>query len=302
MKVYLNKNVFKDNVIDGKLQPGNYNVDYEGVMSCVPLYRMFDGEKWERGDFDRDMTVFVRQGDYVSDLRDRCNELFGDYIKENFPKDTDWNATSTFDGIKYEKLMYVTLENNILKFSDKRSIEFVIDNNKLNLPLIRYIKDGLYKVEYYENLGRWDKPENRLYLKPHPQTTPSPSNFNYRLTIHSKIEETVIYTHHEYQFPALTSNDAYSHLQNYSDGYRLDTYNLKHELIDTKKHLEYNLTFVFNYDVFDGEQCWEGTIKELPEVKEYGDSVNEVKELLWDTFWATFQIIKEKKAIDKGIS
>jgi hypothetical protein len=69
MKVYLNENVIKDNVIDGKLQSGNYNVSYEGVMSCAPMYRMFDGEKWQNEDSSLDtrpMTVWHREGDYKS--------------------------------------------------------------------------------------------------------------------------------------------------------------------------------------------------------------------------------------------
>lgn len=32
---------------DGKLQPGNYNVSYHGVMSFAPMYSEYDGETWE---------------------------------------------------------------------------------------------------------------------------------------------------------------------------------------------------------------------------------------------------------------
>jgi hypothetical protein len=288
MKVYLNKNVIKDNVIDGKLQPGNYNVDYEGVMSCVPLYRMFDGEKWERGDFDRDMTVFVREGDYVVDIQGICDELFGDYIKEHFnkvPRLLDYRTVT-----EYEKILYVKFEDNKLKFSDKRNINFELDNTKLGFPLMHQVKEDLYKVEYHENTNHWDKPEKRLYLK---YIRTYGDLTHYKLSISNTISEFVFYTDnhssHEYNYPV---SEGYTHLCRYfrGRGYKLDTYNLQHEKIDTKMELVRSLTFTTRYDIFDGEKCWEGIIDEYPEIKEYGDTREEVENLLWDTV----QIIQNK--------
>lgn len=61
MTITLNPNVFKDNVIDGKLQAGTYNVAYAGVSSFAPMYAFYDGTSWNT-DTDS-MIVFCRVSD-----------------------------------------------------------------------------------------------------------------------------------------------------------------------------------------------------------------------------------------------
>jgi hypothetical protein len=66
-KVVLLQNVINENVdAEGNLEPGEYNIAYDGVMTFMPEFLKYDGTNWEIPSSmfsDRTITVFCKSGD-----------------------------------------------------------------------------------------------------------------------------------------------------------------------------------------------------------------------------------------------
>jgi predicted RNase H-like HicB family nuclease len=61
-----------------------------------------------------------------------------------------------------------------------------------------------------------------------------------------------------------------------------------------------NYTITFGKGWFDGEQCYEARVAELPDVAEYADSFEEAYALAIDTIEVTSEVLAVGKAIPAG--